>query len=340
MSIKELDVKVALGQTWDVKNYPRSRVTAITPTPGGGCLVSMRPLHSSGSNSQDWAIFAAALRREATLVAPTEKTTGPIEMIETRRHAHYFRSVAHLQEIDIYRFLDLFGVTDQALGHAIKKLVVPGMRGGGKTGRKDIEEAIDTLQRRLEMMDEDDHRQNAAAPTPPARIDGKGGPSLDHSELRKTWAPGQRWQYRFEEQPEWRNCMDGDSPVDPNWFPYTEYRRHPDDVPAVLSPSPTRAPLHWGHTGDASDVTAYRQPPAAPTPPVPWYPDDSGAWVEVPDTTSTCPCDPDAIVEVLVREERETKRFCSAPRVAKISHWDHDPQSRCRIVAYRKVPRV
>lgn len=72
-----------------------------------------------------------------------------------RKHSHYFRSVAHLGEVDIYRILELFNVTDQALGHAIKKLVVPGMRGGGKPARKDIEEAIDTLQRRLEMMDED-----------------------------------------------------------------------------------------------------------------------------------------------------------------------------------------
>lgn len=74
----------------------------------------------------------------------------------TRKHSHYFRSVENLSEIDIYRFLDLFNVTDQALGHAIKKLVAPGGRGAGKNFRKDIQEAIDTLQRRLEMMDEDD----------------------------------------------------------------------------------------------------------------------------------------------------------------------------------------
>jgi len=72
-----------------------------------------------------------------------------------RKHAHYFRSVEHLSEIDIYRLLDLFGVTDQALGHAIKKLVAPGGRGAGKDFRKDVQEAIDTLQRRLEMLDED-----------------------------------------------------------------------------------------------------------------------------------------------------------------------------------------
>lgn len=75
--------------------------------------------------------------------------------IMPRKHAHYFRSVEHLSEIDIYRMLDLFGVTDQALGHAIKKLVAPGGRGAGKDFRKDVQEAIDTLQRRLEMLDED-----------------------------------------------------------------------------------------------------------------------------------------------------------------------------------------
>lgn len=80
-----------------------------------------------------------------------------------RKHSHYFRPVTHLRVIDIYRFLDLFNVTDQALGHAIKKLVVPGMRGGNKTSRKDIEEAIDTLQRKLEMMDEDAAVEKAEA---------------------------------------------------------------------------------------------------------------------------------------------------------------------------------
>jgi hypothetical protein len=73
-----------------------------------------------------------------------------------RSHSHYFRNVSHLKEIDIYRVLSLFNVTDPALAHAIKKLVVPGMRGGGKTTRKDIEEARDTLARKLEMLDEDE----------------------------------------------------------------------------------------------------------------------------------------------------------------------------------------
>lgn len=76
-------------------------------------------------------------------------------MVIARKHAHYFRDVAHLSELDVYRVLDLFGVTDQALGHAIKKLLAPGGRGASKDFRRDVQEAIDTLTRRLEMLDED-----------------------------------------------------------------------------------------------------------------------------------------------------------------------------------------
>lgn len=72
----------------------------------------------------------------------------------TREHAHYFRDVSALDEVDIYRMLELFGVTDQALGHAIKKLIVPGMR-GAKDRAKDVKEAIDTLLRWQEMRRED-----------------------------------------------------------------------------------------------------------------------------------------------------------------------------------------
>lgn len=71
------------------------------------------------------------------------------------KHGHYFRDVAHLQTIDVYRVLELFGVTDQALGHAIKKLVVAGGRGHKDVG-KDVSEAIDTLVRWQNMRHEDE----------------------------------------------------------------------------------------------------------------------------------------------------------------------------------------
>jgi hypothetical protein len=80
-------------------------------------------------------------------------------MSTPRKHSHYFRDVSHLNEVDVYRVLQLFNVTDQALGHAIKKLLLPGLRGAkamlGQTMDKDVQEAIDTLQRWQEMRRED-----------------------------------------------------------------------------------------------------------------------------------------------------------------------------------------
>lgn len=77
-----------------------------------------------------------------------------------RKHNHYFKSVEHLDEVDVYRMCDIFRVDDcsGATQHALKKLLLPGQRGAGKDRRKDYQEAIDTLQRRLNMWDEDESR--------------------------------------------------------------------------------------------------------------------------------------------------------------------------------------
>ena len=71
------------------------------------------------------------------------------------KYPHYFRSVAHLEKIDVYRVIDLFGVTDPCLQHALKKVMAAGQR-GAKNARKDISEAIDSLSRKLEMIGEDE----------------------------------------------------------------------------------------------------------------------------------------------------------------------------------------
>lgn len=69
-------------------------------------------------------------------------------------HDHYRKSVSHLKAIDVYRVLDLFGVDNHAVGHAIKKLLLPGGR-GAKGREQDLREAIDSINRALQMMEED-----------------------------------------------------------------------------------------------------------------------------------------------------------------------------------------
>jgi hypothetical protein len=68
---------------------------------------------------------------------------------------HYYKNTQFLDFIDVYRVLDLFKVTDPCSQHAIKKLLCAGDR-GAKDYKKDITEARDTLNRQLEMMEEDD----------------------------------------------------------------------------------------------------------------------------------------------------------------------------------------
>lgn len=86
---------------------------------------------------------------------PAEKVSDPVNK-PARQHSHYFKPVAHLTEIDVYRICDLY-VDDRsgATQHAIKKLLLPGERGAGKTRAQDIQEAIDTLIRKLQMLQED-----------------------------------------------------------------------------------------------------------------------------------------------------------------------------------------
>jgi hypothetical protein len=70
------------------------------------------------------------------------------------KYPHYYRDIRHLNVLDIYRVLDLFSTGDSALDHAAKKILAAGKR-GAKDKEKDIKEAIDTLTRRLEMLQED-----------------------------------------------------------------------------------------------------------------------------------------------------------------------------------------
>jgi hypothetical protein len=71
------------------------------------------------------------------------------------KHSHYFKLVKHLEYVDIYRVLSLFGVTDPVLQHAAKKILVAGGRGGGKDISRDVQEAIDALERWKDMRAED-----------------------------------------------------------------------------------------------------------------------------------------------------------------------------------------
>lgn len=76
---------------------------------------------------------------------------------EDRKHAHYYRSVEGLTEVDVYRILEIFNVTDHPLAHIAKKALCAGLR-GHKDLERDLNDIIDTAERKLEMLEEDRKR--------------------------------------------------------------------------------------------------------------------------------------------------------------------------------------
>ncbi len=54
-------------------------------------------------------------------------------------------------EADIYDVLDAYGVTCQARGHAVKKMMLAGLRGKA-TEMQDLLEAIQAMQRAVEIL--------------------------------------------------------------------------------------------------------------------------------------------------------------------------------------------
>lgn len=103
-------------------------------------------------------------------------------------HDHYKKSVKHLDMIDVYRVVELFDVPAGPIDHAVKKLLCAGGR-GHKDLDRDIQDAIDSLERWKEMRREDGKTSNkhrkeneakhldcatskAPEPTPKGRMDG------------------------------------------------------------------------------------------------------------------------------------------------------------------------
>ena len=76
----------------------------------------------------------------------------------------YYKKMFNGVLLDPYRVLKVYGITDPAHQHAVKKLLRAGE--SVKDLKQDVQEVIDTLTRMLQMIDEEngDHRQNLLKP--------------------------------------------------------------------------------------------------------------------------------------------------------------------------------
>ena len=77
-------------------------------------------------------------------------------------HNHYFKPCPY-DTLDVYRVINIFGVSDPCIQHALKKLLCSGVR-GHKDQSKDIQDVIDTLARWKQMREEDDKVEYKPSP--------------------------------------------------------------------------------------------------------------------------------------------------------------------------------
>lgn len=71
------------------------------------------------------------------------------------KYPHYYKELpTKTTHLDVYRVLDAFEVKRSAVAHALKKLLCAGER-GAKEEKQDLIEARDTLNRVLEMIEEE-----------------------------------------------------------------------------------------------------------------------------------------------------------------------------------------
>ncbi len=142
-------------------------------------------------------------------------------MQQDTNFSHYKKDVSHLDYIDVYRILDLFEVKNHAVGHAIKKLLVPGGR-GVKDIRQDLVEASKSIERALQMLDEDENKGS------------KGTVSADSAD-KNGWI-------------EWNG---GNCPVDYKTTVEVKLQdgEHDTDLAGVYS---------WEHYHSNGDIVAYR----------------------------------------------------------------------------------
>lgn len=140
----EIDVKNSEnpGQYWEFKGLSDLDENYIT-------LDGIEPI---------WACNLLYRRKPNAPVWPTknkdEEDMALIEDTMNKKFPHYYKDVTHLDFIDVYRVLDLFEVKNPAIQHAIKKLLVAGGR-GSKGKIEDMNEAIASIKRAIDMLNED-----------------------------------------------------------------------------------------------------------------------------------------------------------------------------------------
>ena len=93
------------------------------------------------------------IRNQSLAPSKEDPLNEPTTMAQ--KYPKYYKSVGNLTEVDVYAVHKLFNIQDPsgAIQHASKKLLLSGVRTGGKSKYDDVREARDTLTRWMQLHD-------------------------------------------------------------------------------------------------------------------------------------------------------------------------------------------
>lgn len=116
-------------------------IPTISPKPHPNKIGAYPPI-------QEHAILASFLQG-----VPEPTPTPTVGKSLAQQYPQYYKDVAYLSEVDVYAVHKLFDIQDPSgcIQHASKKLLLSGVRTGGKSVYDDIREARDTINRWLEL---------------------------------------------------------------------------------------------------------------------------------------------------------------------------------------------
>ena len=163
------DEDIEVGSVWfDSNNRERIKVTSvqgehvfyqIAAIVGGAIFSMTRDVFNANCVSLDKEReyidgYLSSLKPEirADIELDSALKVAKQKRLEQKpKHSHYHKDVSDLDTIDIYAICDLY-VDDKSgcIQHAVKKLLCCGKR-GAKNELKDLQEAIDTIQRKIEI---------------------------------------------------------------------------------------------------------------------------------------------------------------------------------------------
>lgn len=118
-----------------------------------GAITTTTGLPTNNTGTIDGVYWTSDMKLKPSDYVVASKSINPFE-VPKKKHSHYFKNVSHLNEIDVYRVIELFGIVDPCLQHAVKKLLVTGGRDGNKSKDQDVLDVIASCNRWLEMQKE------------------------------------------------------------------------------------------------------------------------------------------------------------------------------------------